>query len=185
MMQSRVRRRRRSGFTPPPSLGGIAALTVADQHQAGCAPRFRCQLQTAARCQRQGLLWFGDDQGDGGCTQRLFNAPEQISLAFWGQQHKPFCQTMRQPPQHRPLRLMCRQHPKNRAGMTQGLKQCKGASSRSFDFMHATGGQAERVCRCRAMCKITQGRHGHPPARYPVRHPAADVADAARDQLVR
>ena len=64
-MQSRVWSITGLWFAGPSGFRGIAARRLTDQHQAGCAPCFCGQLQTATRSQREGLFWFCNDKTDG------------------------------------------------------------------------------------------------------------------------
>ena len=52
-------------FAGPSGFRGIAARRLTDQHEAGGAPCFCGELQTATGSQRERLFWFCNHKADG------------------------------------------------------------------------------------------------------------------------
>ncbi len=112
----------RQRFTFPAGLGGIASPALPDEQKPGGSPRLGGKLKPPSRGQRNRFFRLSDDQPDRAGAQGFLDGPKEIRFVAGLDEMQPLRNTARQGTRHRPIRIMGKNDPDDRAGKPHRLK---------------------------------------------------------------
>lgn len=182
MQPRRVHGWGRYGRALPTGLGGIASLPLPDQHEAGRLTGLGRELQPPSSRERQGFFRLGNDKADGGRAQRFLHRPEQIRLAFGGEQQKPFRHARRQAARHRASKCVTWQDPNDGTRISDRMKQREGPTPLPFHLVDPRRDEIE-VFSGHGQTAASFGPHPMPP--HAAGQEARESMREARDMRVR
>lgn len=119
-------------------------------------------MQPSARSQRDRLFRRGDDQPDRAGAQGFFDGPKQIRLVAGFDEMQSLRNTMRQGTRHRPIMIMGKNDPDDRAGKPHSLKEREPRLAPSLGLMDTAVLQIKRIIITLAV-PVMQDLHGCPP----------------------